>query len=169
MNSDLLRSFSTWVNWPLSEGEVRAGPAVYVFRMADSVHVCRLKGESDIIYIGCSQKSLRQRLRDHLRCSSQVRNVGYRLKRVQHEIGPLQVAWKYVEKSDRALEDERRLLASYESDHLEFPPLNRQESGKRLNQFERMFAELSEDDKKRFFSIAIARFPHSTVNPSSGG
>jgi hypothetical protein len=130
VNSTELTNFAGWRRWSRSAVlEVPPKSGIYAFRLAEGKTIHRLKGESDIIYIGCSAK-IRNRLKDHLKVMIVERNVAYRLQRVEQEIGRLEVSWESYDSPDRAKVAERLLLAKYEADHIEFPPLNRLESGK---------------------------------------
>jgi len=64
------------------------------------------------------------------------RNIAYRLQRVEQQIGQLEVSWESYDSAEKAKEAERLLLIKYEADHIEFPPLNRLESGKRWRMVE---------------------------------
>jgi len=77
-------------------------------------------------------------LKRHLKVMNVERNVAYRLQRVEQQIGHLEVSWKSYDTADRAKVAERLLLAKYEADHIEFPPLNRSESGKRSRMVEEL-------------------------------
>ena len=82
-----------------------------------SIH--RLKGESDIIYVGgTSRGTLAQRLRGH--------NGSRLLKLIKTEIGGIRVSWKDLPTNERALFEEAEILWKYLRDHLELPPMNQQ-------------------------------------------
>jgi hypothetical protein len=144
MDSSSIEGFSTWNEWGSRVAiQVPAKPGVYIFRLAPSQRIRRLKGFSDLVYMGATKKgkrTLRDRLEDHLRPRVDMRDLGYQLERVIKEVGPLQVAWKPLDEHFDARWLERRLLTQYQDDHLEFPPLNRQETGKRVNAAERLLA-----------------------------
>ena len=130
MNSTELTNLGEWREWGRSmvlEAPLTSG--IYVFRQAERKTIPRMRGASDIIYIGRSAK-IRNRFRDHLRVMEVERNVAYRLRRVQREVGRLEVSWECYGTPEKAKDAERLLLARYDGDHLEFPPLNRLESGK---------------------------------------
>jgi hypothetical protein len=105
-------------------------PGVYALRLGSSV--ARLKGLSDLIYIG-SAKNIQERLGCHLRPREDIMDVGWRLKRVLAGVGPLQVAWKRYDARKWAEWYESILLYRYYADHFELPPLNRHETGKKRN------------------------------------
>jgi len=86
---------------------------------------------------GISAKT-RNRFKDHLRVMEVERNVAYRLRRVEREAGRLEVSWECNGTPEKAKDAERRLLAKYDEDHLEFPPLNRLESRKMCRMVEEL-------------------------------
>lgn len=136
MNSNELNNLREWRPWRGNIVlEAPSAPGIYVFRLAEAKTIPRLKGESDLVYIGCSAK-LRNRLRGHLNVMSVEHNIAYRLQRVEQQIGRLEVSWESYDSVDKAKDAERLLLAKYEADHIEFPPLNRLESGKRWRMVE---------------------------------
>lgn len=136
MNSAELKNLTVWKRWNENvAGDAPPAPGIYVFRLADGKTIQRLKGNSDILYIGSSKK-LRERFKGHLKVIDVERNIAYRLQRVRQEIGGLQVAWELYDRVDKATVAERLFLTKYEKDHIEFPPLNRSEPGKRSRMIE---------------------------------
>jgi hypothetical protein len=136
MNSSELNNLREWKAWNQSVvWEAPLAPGIYVFRLAERKAIQRLKGESDVLYVGCSAK-LRNRFKEHLKVMNVERNVAYRLQRVEQQIGRLEVSWESYDSADKAKDAERLLLAKYEMEHIEFPPLNRSESGKRSRMIE---------------------------------
>jgi len=136
MNSHELRNLGQWKTWTRNTvREAPLSPGIYVFRLAEAKTIQRLKGASDILYIGCSTR-LRDRLKEHLKVMDVERNTAYRLQRVEQEIGRLEVSWESYDSADKAKDAERLLLAIYEADHIEFPPLNRLEPGRRWRMIE---------------------------------
>jgi excinuclease UvrABC nuclease subunit len=124
VKSNELAGFSNWQKWGPAVVERAPGqPGVYIFRLAESFR--RLKGDSDLIYVGSG--SLRNRLRNHLTGRG---DVNRRLERVAREIGTLELAWRTHATAQEAKDNEGELLAVYDSEHLELPPLNRSESGR---------------------------------------
>jgi hypothetical protein len=131
MKSSELNNLREWKKWNQDiVWDAPLGPGIYVFRLANGKTIQRLKGDSDILYIGSSTK-LRNRFKGHLKVVSVERNTAYRLQRVEREIGHLGVSWESHDNADKAKDVERLLLTEYEADHIEFPPLNRIEPGKR--------------------------------------
>src|SRR5574337_705244 len=138
MNSSELTNLRQWTKWSHSTmWDAPAVSGIYVFRLPEGKTIHRLKGESDILYIGCSTK-LRNRFRDHSKAIGVERNIGYRLQRVERHLGALEVSWETYECAENAKDAERLLLARYEADHMEFPPLNRLEPGKRSRVIEEL-------------------------------
>ncbi len=112
-------------------------PGTYIFRLANSKTIGRLRGESDILYVGCTTKgnrTVRTRLKDHFLARTTERNTAHYLRRVQREVGEIEISWGTLRTHREARDSERILLARYGDDHIEFPPLNRQESGKMYRQ-----------------------------------
>jgi predicted GIY-YIG superfamily endonuclease len=95
-----------------------------VFRLAGKAFG-RLKGESDLVYIGYTE-SVKRRLSYHLparadeqKCADRLRNAG--------RVGALEVAWRSHGSVEEARCEEARLLRRYYWDHGELPPVNRGE------------------------------------------
>jgi hypothetical protein len=105
-----------------SDDASKAINVVYIWRTEKPIP--RLRGESDIIYIGKTKNSLEQR---HARYAS-VEGSGLNLKRYEFILktyGPIWVEYQdYPEKRD-VHKMEQELLAEYFKRHLEYPPLNR--------------------------------------------
>ncbi len=113
-----------------------------MFRLAGR-NFGRLKGQSDILYIGCAKnQNLQQRAKQHLHPREDEKDIGYLIKRVEDEIGPVEFAWK--ENADPTA-GERELLARYRKDHIELPPLNSNQPGKKFTLAKRRVAQLSTD------------------------
>ena len=119
---------SEWVKWSgRTVGRAPRTPGVYVLRLANMA-VPRLKGESDIVYVGSTSRgrgTIRQRLRRHGCATQPGRSM---LNRVRSEVGEIDLAWKSLATHTQALFMESQLLEKYLADHLELPPLNHQES-----------------------------------------
>ena len=130
MNSKQLRQkgFSQW--FPFTGhgvGKVPRQSGVYVLRKAQGVLFGRLRGESDILYIGSTQArgGLKQRLRQYLHPGpTQWTNLRI------HELAKkceMEVGWCQC---DEPRNIEHQLLQQYLQEHDELPPLNH--AGKRL-------------------------------------
>ena len=97
---------------------------IYLWR--SSVPVPRLKGNSDILYIGKSKNSISTR---HYGCAK-IEATGKRNRpRYEHILkiyGPISFHVAKFEKfSDELKKAEQKLLEEYFKVHLEYPPLNR--------------------------------------------
>lgn len=134
MNSTELSEFGSWQGWCKSAvSKVPARPGVYALRLASPPLIGRLRGESDVIYIGHAGKGkggLRGRLKQHLSPRSDVVDLGWRLPGVTETRGPLEFAWKESDSGMHAKTEEGFWLCRYCQEHLEFPPLNDQGSGR---------------------------------------
>jgi len=156
MNSEGLEGFSVWHDWSsvtVNKAPMKTG--VYAFRLAHAERIRRLKGESDIVYIGATRKgnrTLRDRLRQHLRPRTDMKDVGVRLQRVVLEVGPLEIAWRDFQSHTDAQWTEARLLAQFSDDHIEFPPLNQQETGKKLSDAVRVLRAMKPEDRAKVFA-----------------
>jgi hypothetical protein len=150
-----------WVQWNrriLQDAPKK--PGIYVFRLSGKQPVQRVKGQSDIVYVGCTTRgkgTIRRRLREHLTEKKIERNTAHYLQRVQKEVGKLEVSWKVLGTHRDAMDVERILLAEYEEDHIEFPPLNRQESGKTYRQAKELVESLPAWKRGMKFSDLLTR------------
>lgn len=121
--SQFEKQFSKW--YPFNKQGIKNAPGqpgVYVIRTAQSQRFGRLKGESDILYIGSceARKGLRQRLQHYLHPGPTQwtnRRVNQLAKKYQME-----VAWCVC---DEPRNFEHDLLIRYLKDHDELPPFNR--------------------------------------------
>jgi len=157
MISSDLRGFSSWRKWSTDVVPVAPNhPGVYAFRLAKGPFG-RVKGASDLVYIGCTEgakRTLRQRLKNHLIDRSDQEDVGHRLCRVEREIGELDVAWKTFDNAGQGKQYEGELLAQYAGEHVEFPPLNRKESGKRFRKVWTAIQEVVKDKQQARVLVA---------------
>jgi hypothetical protein len=92
------------------------------------------------------------------------RNVAYRLQRVGQEIGPLEASWESYNTPARAKVAEHLLLAKCEADHVEFPPLNRLESGKTQRMVEE-WLKLAPGQSQNLLEI-LARIRSGEIEPN---
>lgn len=121
MTSADIENLSSWEAWPdLALAKAPKTPGVYIFRL--SKRFGRVQGESDLLYIGLARANLARTLAGH-----RHRGVGRVLELVRG-VGHLQVAWKSCAGRLDAERTESRLLAGYAREHIELPPLNRQQS-----------------------------------------
>jgi hypothetical protein len=120
--SQICKGFSGW--YPFNEESMQSVPkqhGIYVFRMAQGECFKRLKGESDILYIGSTEgkHGLRGRLQQYLRPGpTQLTNKRIHAKAKKYG---MEIAWCPC---DEASNLELQLLHQYLEDHDELPPLN---------------------------------------------
>jgi hypothetical protein len=147
--SQQFQGFSAWFLFSRQGIEgARNKAGVYVIRTRAGALFGRLKGKSDIVYIG-NGSQLRQRPEQHLTSREDERDVGYLLKRVENEVGPLELSWKECSDRGSAKLEEARILREHAEQHIELPPLNRQETGKRLQRARHLWNALSPDQQKQ--------------------
>lgn len=120
MSSTSLKKFSKWL--PFVKNTLSAIPdkeGLYILRINRKIG--RLKGNSDILYIGKSTSGLRSRLS----CYFKPGKTQYTSKRVysylRKHVG-IRIAF-VIDGNPRKVE--RRLIQRYFRDHEELPPLNR--------------------------------------------
>ncbi|MHA1410264.1 MAG: hypothetical protein ACTSQY_08185 [Candidatus Odinarchaeia archaeon] len=117
---------SGFVNWyPFNRQTIKNAPAmngVYVIRMFDGQSFGRVKGESDIVYIGKAKRKngLKVRVADYFRKSSRT-TTEFRINRFANKFD-LDISWQICQKPEDL---EMTLLKRYEEEHYELPPLNR--------------------------------------------
>lgn len=118
----LPQGFSDWADF--NDLTVKRAPAtkgVYVLRLKGGRDFGRLKGRSDIVYIGKTEAGIRGRLRQYLNPGpTQITNQRVNQLMKRHD---LEVAWKEDQNPNTT---EHNLLLQYVKDHDELPPLNRQ-------------------------------------------
>ncbi len=119
MQSTDIPGLSTWQKWRSDALDLAPdSPGIYVLRTEGGQAIKRLLGSSDIIYIGCSVDStVRSRLTDHKAEDSFVR--------VRKEVGGMEVSWLHLQTDHLVRLWESDLIARYEREHIELPPLNR--------------------------------------------
>jgi hypothetical protein len=130
MTSGDIGAIKIWVDW--SDQAVKHAATdmgVYVFRFKDGRTIPRLLRESDILLIGKAVKrsGIKSRLRDHLK-----RN--FPLERIAREVASVEVGWKPCASEHEACLSESELIAHYERDHAELPPLNRTQPWRRVQE-----------------------------------
>ena|ERR1700674_3954964 len=107
-------NFSGWQKWGAETGV----PDCFVYAFRTPLVFGRVKGESDLVYIGSGTG---RRLESHL----SKRPKSDRLNRIAQEYGGLEVSWKQFATKADAIELESKLLDKYQHEHLELPPVNR--------------------------------------------
>ena len=147
--SEILRfeRFSGWFDFATFVAAKEAGrkhwalfappssPGVYFFA---TDLASRLRGESDIYYIGRAKQNLRGRIGKYLyrvnRSAERERYAGWVGSERSPEQGiaslvehcqPVEIGWIVTETGDVALRIEAELLTAYENEHGQLPPNNR--------------------------------------------
>lgn len=134
MKSTDIKELSVWDSWPRPAlSKAPETPGVYIFRLSECFG--RMQGESDIVYIG-SAKNMKRRLTGH-----RLAAIGS-LARVPRYGGTLQVAWKSCREESEAISEESRLLRKYARQHIDHPPLNRQQPLKVWQQYLEALSQL---------------------------
>lgn len=111
--------------FPLIKGKLSGIPKVPgVYRIIAKEPFGRLKGQSNVAYLGCSSKGVQGLWLEIGNLLNPQRQHYYTLYRIL-ESG-LQLEYEYVTTPSNEAEDiEYHLLDQYESEHLELPPANR--------------------------------------------
>ena len=149
MRSVDLKGFGEWHEWPrvaIRNAPLKCG--IYAFRIAGGKCFQRLKGESDLAYIGATPKNtIHNRLIHH---KSSCLDKQYLLARIQSHLGVLEVAWKECANPKDAETQECILLTNYSLDHIELPPANRQQSFKKLSAVLSYYATATPEERVQF-------------------
>ncbi|PIX31729.1 hypothetical protein COZ60_02940 [Candidatus Bathyarchaeota archaeon CG_4_8_14_3_um_filter_42_8] len=120
--SQICKGVSEW--HPFNEETVKSAPkqsGIYIFRMAQSKCFERLKGETDILYIGSTEgkHGLRGRLQQYLHPGpTQWTNKRIHAMAKKYD---MEIAWCLCGEASNL---ELQLLRRYFEDHDELPPLN---------------------------------------------
>lgn len=130
MKATDLTAYTPWL--PIGPGRERellatlpASPGVYV--IARSSEVGRLRGASDILYIGMTKASggLRQRIRQYFH-PGPTQTTNLRINRLLHESSDLVLGVRSLSPGEASAEEDG-LLARFEREHGELPSHNRQQ------------------------------------------
>lgn len=147
MKSTEIDELGQWEQWPTAALDKSPGtPGIYVFRLPACFG--RLRGESDIIRIGTTEKgkrTIRDRLKEHYRSRKDQWSV---LGMICREHPDIQVAWKECASHMDGRIRESDLLVRYWQDHLEFPPANRRQSLATLQKLRLMVQNHSPEERK---------------------
>jgi hypothetical protein len=114
----------SWKRWPdpgtaLSPSSV----GVYVLRRITGSAICRVRGTSEILYVGSG--NIQNRLRAHYNPDwGSFKDSGWLISLVANG-APLEVIWQEMPAEDARLV-EGEILQGYLLDHRELPPANRQ-------------------------------------------
>ena len=120
--------FKNWKEWDEWEARIDGINGVYAFRLNKKFK--RLKGETDIIYIGKSNQNPSRNKRPglwHRLNNYRQNNKGgsQRLKDIENLFGGKNKIQYAYEVCDNPREVEKELLESYYEIHMELPPMNR--------------------------------------------
>lgn len=120
LSKDLAQGFSPWTDLADEAlGDVSQDPGVYVLRLKGGTPFGRLRGVSDIVYVGKTDKGLRNRIRQYLHPGpTQWTNI-----RVNEFMRRYRLEFACA-KDGNPKAREHELLRSYLRDHDELPPLN---------------------------------------------
>lgn len=120
--SQICKGISEW--HPFNKETVESAPGqhgIYIFRTAQSKRFGRLKGESDILYIGSTKggRGLRGRLQQYFSPGHrQLTNIRIHAMAKKYD---MEIAWYPCAEAGNL---ELQLLRRYIDDHDELPPLN---------------------------------------------
>ena len=116
-------NFSTWVPFEDALKYATDETGVYIIRMKDGMVFGRVKGESDIVYIGETKSGFKRRFRGYLKPNgTQWTNWRVNSFSKKHK---LEVSFAPATASELV---EHMLLQTYQLAHEELPPLNRAEA-----------------------------------------
>lgn len=113
-------------DFALAPRKAPKSPGVYILRMKNAEQFARIKGNTDILYIG-STSNLKSRFNGYNNPGkSQYTNlkVNNFVKNFKHEA---EFMWKVEEGLESAKSSEHELLRRYLNEHHELPPLNGQD------------------------------------------
>lgn len=107
----------------LSETDEIKGGIVYIWRVDKMIP--RLRGESDIVYIGQTKQTFKQRYKRYAKLmvtdKLNILKYGY----IINTYGPISISIaKFEDYGDTLLAAEGRLLDCYFRNHFEYPPIN---------------------------------------------
>jgi hypothetical protein len=120
--SQICKGISEW--YPSNKESLKNAPVqhgIYIFRIAQSKRFGRLRGESDILYIGSTKggRGLRGRLQQYFSPGHrQLTNIRIHAMAKKHD---MEIAWYPCEEAGNL---ELQLFRRYFEDHDELPPLN---------------------------------------------
>jgi len=118
-------SYGNFSEWHLlNDKAIQNAPSkkgTYVIRKAGGERFGRLRGESDIMYIGSTTRRLKKRLQQYLR-PGPTQWTNQRIYKLLTKGYKLEFAWCL---NDEPKILEHNLLRQYISEHDEFPPMNR--------------------------------------------
>ena len=115
--------FDIWRRWDSCINFIPDKTGVYVFRL--NGEFCRLKGKTDILYIGSSKSTLKKRLRFYNK-PGPSQPTSQRLHKLLNmkEYKDVEIGW-CIYKEDEVRNIENILLEQFNKEHHELPPWNR--------------------------------------------
>lgn len=121
--SDSTMQFSEW--YPFDKEGIANAPqqkGVYVIRKANGQLFDRIRGKSDILYIGSTEGKggLKKRLQGYFQHSAKGTNLRVQEIAAKYK---MEIAWCVC---DKPYNFETNLNQQYQKDHDQLPPLNRQ-------------------------------------------
>ena len=136
----------SWKQWPsINWAMVPKSYGVYFFRTAKGLRIPRVKGASDIVYVGSG--IIRDRLKAHSRQDwKKWTGTGWVICLIMRAKG-VDVAWQQMPQ-EKARHEESNLLQDFLVDHFELPAANRR-NPLFSTLTEAMLALLSLDEKER--------------------
>ncbi len=122
MKSADLRGFEEYADFDSAFKSAPEEPGVYFLRLKSGKPFSRIKGETDIVYIG-SSKNLKRRFNQYYN-PGRTQWTNRKIHRFVKEYGhDSEFFWKKIS-SDRIKIEEYNLLRRFEQEHHEKPPLN---------------------------------------------
>ncbi len=138
MDSAQLTQFSNWRS--LSDQGIKNAPSqqgTYVIRKAGGKRFGRLRGESDIVYIGSTTRGLRGRLRQYIH-PGPTQWTNWRIHELAKKYN-FEVAWY---KNNEPENLEHQLLRQYLNEHDELPPLESSRQKATKKSFDRVWDKI---------------------------
>jgi hypothetical protein len=114
----------SWTRWPdFNTALAPSSIGVYVLRLMAGSKISRVRGASEIVYVGSGK--IRNRLRAHYNPNwESFKDAGWLISLVANG-APLKINWRELPDEEARLV-EGEILQDYLIDHLELPPANRQ-------------------------------------------
>ena len=112
----------------LESEDARVSSIVYLYKVTNKIP--RMNGESDIVYVGQTSKSFRQRYKSNQNIGIELDCFNNFYKKAIESYGPIRIEIIGAEKPKLK---EAQVLSEYFDAHMEYPPLNRTIPKKVLN------------------------------------
>ena len=161
MRSHDIPGFTNWEKWSQrTPSNAPRAKGIYVFRLADGRPFGRLRGQSDVIYVGATREgkqTVQGRLKQHATPRGDEKDTGILLARAVQAGYALEISWKTCESDFLAQLEEGMLLDQYERDHLELPPLNGSRPLKGLSRASNTLKSMPQEQRASILSSIRAR------------